>query len=270
MSLHKKFIYLAKQKRIITNQLLQLLPQIYESGEYKKYARTIEGYAYRFAHIPESTVRKALNLNKYLRDKPRLQNLVQEVGVHKVSAVATLVDEKNEEVLIEKLRSMSLSALVEFAKEVRGSEKIQKLTFNLSADQINLFNLVKKQIAPELSVEEIFEKMCLFFLEAKKETTVEVKASSRHIPVKQKKKINKKYHSLCAYPACNKKAEEIHHQVPYSIAKSHDKIVPLCKNHHQFMHNNLVMNSDKDPHFWKLQLQPTFSRVDLKYLKMRN
>jgi hypothetical protein len=184
--------------------------------------------------------------------------------------VATLVDAENEEVLIDKIRSMSLSALVEFAKEVRGSEKLEKLILNLGVNQVNLFNLVKKQIGPELSVEEIFEKMCLFFLESNEVKVVPTEASSRHIPVKQKKKINKKYHNLCAYPSCNKKAEEIHHQIPYAISKSHDKIVPLCKIHHQFMHNNLVMNSDKDPHFWKLQLQPTFSRVDLKYLKMRN
>jgi len=65
---------------------------------------------------------------------------------------------------------------------------------------------------------------------------------TRYIPAKNKRDIEQKYHSHCAYRGCNKPAEQIHHKDRFAITHSHDNLVPLCKNHHNFIHQNL-----KDP-----------------------
>lgn len=273
MNKHQQFLRLAKQKRDITNQLLSLLPEIYESGIYKKYAGSIEGYALRFAGIPESTVRKALNLHKLFKKKPKLKKLVNEVGVHKVSVVASLINDENQEAMIEKIRSMSMESLRLMAKEFRGKDKIYRLSLFLTQEQLKLINLVKKKIDPNMSEGELLAKMCEQYLsscQTQKSEVSETKAVSRYLPAKVKKTVLKKYHNCCAYAGCEKPYDEIHHQVHFAKNKKHEKLLPLCKEHHQFIHHNLVQNAEDDPQFWRLHLKKTINPFDLKYQKMRN
>ena len=157
MSLHQQFIKIAKAKNKLTYKLLQLLPQIYESKEYKKYTHTIEGYAMQFAQIPESTVRKTLKLEKHLKDKPILKSLIPKVGVHKISLVATLASPETEKIYAEKVSNMSFSGLQSLSKEVRGGPKINKIILELNQDQLGLLNLVKKKLGLELNNEEFAE-----------------------------------------------------------------------------------------------------------------
>ncbi len=49
--LHRTFVKLGYDRRRLTNQLLAILPEIYERGIYKKYARTIEEYAGKFGGL---------------------------------------------------------------------------------------------------------------------------------------------------------------------------------------------------------------------------
>ena len=72
-NLHQQFLKLARQKRIFTNKLLQLLPEIFEKKIYLKHAATIEGYAWRFAKLSPLVVQKRLRLEKNLIDKPALK-----------------------------------------------------------------------------------------------------------------------------------------------------------------------------------------------------
>jgi hypothetical protein len=272
MNLHQQFLQLAKEKRQITYKLLSLLPEIFASGVYKKYAGSIEGYAFRFAGIPESTVRKSLNLNKLFKNKPKLQAIVKEVGVHKVSAVASLITDENQDIMIEKLRSMSMDSIREMAKEFRGKEKVYRLSVYLTQDQLKLINLVKKQIDPKLSEGELVAELCKQYLNSAKTEQCKVedsKPAKRYIPAKTKKAVLKQYKNSCAYPGCHKHYSEIHHQVHFSQSKKHENLVPLCKEHHQFMHHNLVQNSEDSPQFWRLQLNKTTNSLDLKYQKMR-
>jgi hypothetical protein len=63
---------------------------------------------------------------------------------------------------------------------------------------------------------------------------------SRHIPAKIKYEIEQKYKGHCAYKGCNKPAEQMHHQDGFAIHRSHKNIIPLCKDHHNFIHQNTV------------------------------
>ncbi|MBN1494776.1 HNH endonuclease [Candidatus Peregrinibacteria bacterium] len=65
-------------------------------------------------------------------------------------------------------------------------------------------------------------------------------ALSRHIPVKSRYNLEQKYNGRCAYPGCNKPAEQIHHKDGFSITKNHENLMPLCKAHHDFAHMSAV------------------------------
>lgn len=127
--LHRKFVKLGREKNKIQYQLLQILPEIFESEIYKKYCRTIQGYAWRFAQIPSSVVDKTLRLEKYLGDKPCLKAAVAEVGVHKVALVASIATAETDQVFADKVKNMSKPAVQELVKELRGGYSSNPTTF---------------------------------------------------------------------------------------------------------------------------------------------
>ena len=75
LDLHREFVRLGREKYRLTNRLLLILPNIYESGIYKKYATDIYEYAGRFGGISKSAVDKRLRLEKHLEGKPCLRAL---------------------------------------------------------------------------------------------------------------------------------------------------------------------------------------------------
>lgn len=78
---------------------------------------------------------------------------------------------------------------------------------------------------------------------------------TRHIPNEQKRSIVNKYNSKCAFPGCNEPYSELHHPYRFSIKKSHEKIYPLCRTHHQAAHAGLIKNEDKPVEQWKLDFE---------------
>jgi hypothetical protein len=310
MDLHQKFQHLAKQKRILTNKLLALLPEIYESGIYKKYTRTIHGYAMQFAQIPESVVNKTLNLESKLQNKPLLKESISEFGIHKVSLVESIVTPENEKIMVEKLKSMSSKAIQTMAKEIRKSENLRTFNFTVTNHTQKLFSTVKKLLnVSDLSDDKVFERMLEYIVVARNAEYAEVseitteateivvtskvvqnstntttatnfkvaqnsnatpKTNNRYIAAKTKMKIKQKYDNKCSYPDCNKKTEHLHHIERFSKCKNHNKLVPLCKIHHEFAHNNLIANEFDSPEYWKLNFAPTTNIIDLKYQKFRS
>jgi len=83
--------------------------------------------------------------------------------------------------------------------------------------------------AKEKAAEELEEK-------GAKETPV--KPPSRYIPVKVKHIINAEQGDKCAMPNCTKRAELIHHELPFAMTKTHDprNLKKLCKAHHELAH----------------------------------
>ncbi len=272
MNLHQQFLKLAKDRQRITYKMLSLLPEIYKSGIYRKYAHTIYGYAYQFGQIPESVVRKTLNLEERLATKPLLKAAVSEVGIHKVSLVESIVSPENEEVIVEKIKSMSSSAIQTMAKEIRNKDSFKTLSLYISQDTQKLFSTVKKllNISDESDL-SAFEQILEFVLIQKQnELPQEITSQSRNLPQKIKKRIKDNFDQKCCYPTCSKKAENLHHIERYAEFKSHNKIVPLCKIHHEFMHNSLIPNESDAIHLWQLSPQKTTNIVDLKFQKFRS
>ena len=273
MNLHQQFLKLAKEKQKITYEMLSLLPEIYKSGIFKKYAHTIYGYALQYGQIPESVVRKTLNLEEKIAAKPILKSAIAEVGIHKVAMVESIVTSENEEVIVEKIKNMSSAAIQAMAKELRQSNSFKTISLDLSTDAQKIFSTVKKFLnISELSDQKAFEQILEFVLLQKNTLNRPqvISSTTRHIPDKVKDAVKDEYDNKCSYPNCTNKDTSLHHLVRYAESKNHQKIVPLCKVHHEFMHNSLVPNELAPPHLWKLSPQKTTNITDLKYQKFRS
>jgi hypothetical protein len=92
------------------------------------------------------------------------------------------------------------------------------------------------------------------------------KAKSHAPSNKIKKYVLRKTNHTCGFPGCKKPAENLHHTERFAITHQHnpEKIIPLCKAHHELVHDGLVKNEDASPHEWKIRLETDMA--DLKFL----
>ncbi|MBI4235545.1 hypothetical protein HY604_04570 [Candidatus Peregrinibacteria bacterium] len=80
----------------------------------------------------------------------------------------------------------------------------------------------------------------------------------------------------CAYANCNKPYKVLHHIERWAKSRSHFKkswlsgaetglnIIPLCKEHHAFMHNGLI-----DEENFTIRETANLEKEDLQYLEIR-
>ncbi|MBI4235085.1 HNH endonuclease [Candidatus Peregrinibacteria bacterium] len=74
-----------------------------------------------------------------------------------------------------------------------------------------------------------------------------------------------KTNNRCAYANCNKPYKVLHHIERWAKSRSHANIIPLCKEHHAFMHNGLI-----DEQNLTIRETANLGREDLRYLEIRN
>lgn len=72
-----------------------------------------------------------------------------------------------------------------------------------------------------------------------KDSRVRLEKSSRYIPVKIKRILQKEHGDKCSIQSCQRKAETIHHTQRFALSRSHDPhfLAPLCKQHHIIAHS---------------------------------
>lgn len=261
-TLHQQFVLLGQEHKALVNKMASLLPEIYYSGIYKKYAENIYEYGRKYAGLSSGVVSKILFTFKKIENRPALKEAVIDAGIHKVALVATIATPQNELFLAEKVRSMSKAAVVELAKEIRGQKK-KTLKLELDSEMQFLFKKLKKESGRENIADEEFLKELLIKLadlpvegvnvQSKKRNIKKVKFSpgdgnfkkqSRHIPVAVKRLVVQNTRGKCAFPDCAKVYEQIHHTVPYSYLPRHipEYLQPLCKTHHELVHNGIKPN----------------------------
>ena len=124
--LHNEFIKLGGMRHKLKNRMLAILPEIYKSGIYKKYAGSIVEYAGKFGDIAKTTVIKRLRLEKNLEDKPCLKATIEKIGVHKVALVAKIATAETDKAFAENISNMSRLAVQSLSKELRVKEAYQK------------------------------------------------------------------------------------------------------------------------------------------------
>lgn len=344
-TLHHQFVKLGNNRRRLTNELLALLPEIYEREIYKKYAKTIEEYAGKFGGLSGGVVEKRLRLEKYIKDKPELRDAIRTEGVHKVALVASLATRENDRLLADKVKNMSKPALQELSKELRdkaGKSKLnwhncvnrslfevnngefakadcktapcsaapQHIKIDLEDDLLFMFLKLKKKYGEKLSNTEVMKKifeenlnsdiehkgikndknaqlqsvkvipgesLARQGIQTNSKIEVETKfknkqhkiIKSRYISIHLRRNLLQKMGGRCSYPNCNKPAEVFHHTERFAEIKNHHSIKPLCKIHHEFMHNGLVMNQTNDQRGWQLDLDGELTYADYFYRRYR-
>lgn len=313
--LHQQFTRLGRDRNQLTYKLLAILPEIFQREIYKQYGyQTIYEYAGKLAGLSRITIDKALKLEKKLENKPFLQKVISECGVHKVSLIAKLATPETDAAWADKVKNMSIASLRELSKEVhkiKKSETSPELFDKLNIDFINaisitldhesqfLFLKLKKEFCKKkrfhMSNKEALKQMLQYLAQhvfqkdiqrnthtpSKKITGDFSKNSTkitRYIPIQIKRTILQKTDERCAYPGCNNPYENFHHRIPFSLSRNHDSIIPLCKKHHEFMHNDLVENELMDPSQWVLTLgyqkhqflEKTLKKPDLLFRKYHN
>jgi len=299
LSLHKKFAKMGMSRNRLMNEMLYILPEIYKSGIYKKFASTIIEYAGKYGGISKSAVEKRLGMEKHLRDKPKLKEAIKKVGLNKVAMVVTLATSETEGAFVDKLENMSKPAVQTLSKELRqksvgGDElsgetvceaKAEKIKLELDEEMTFLFLKLKKKWGEKMNNKQIMRMILGRVIEAefvaeKQFITGENSTKGRECCKVAKQKIthyipvHKRRETLgdgrCSYPGCNKPAEVFHHTDRFSESKSHDSIVVLCKNHHEFMHNGLVENERAGVGDWKLDVRGQVGeQADILYRKFR-
>ena len=167
LDLHREFVRLGREKYRLTNRLLLILPNIYESGIYKKYATDIYEYAGRFGGISKSAVDKRLRLEKHLEGKPCLRAAIEKVGVNKVALMATLATPTADAMVADKVLNMNKSALQTLSKELRHkNDRIDSDDKNNRELFLNDINPC--QAAPQTMTIELDGEMTFLFLKFKK------------------------------------------------------------------------------------------------------
>ena len=266
--LHKQFVKLGRERNQITYKLLALLPKIFEQKIHEKHGfDSIYEYAGKLAGLSHWTVEKALNLEKKLENKPCLQKAIETQGIHKVSVVANLATPETDKALADKVENMSMGALLELRKEIRGNKQ-ETIKIELDSETQKLFFKLKKKLGGGISNKKALKKMLEQLQEEPKKTRKSkgTKEGSRPISASRKREAG----DQCAFPGCNKPAEIFHHRERFSENQSHDSVVALCREHHEYAHNGLIANEYDDPSAWKMNLSeaPT-EQSDLLYRKYR-
>lgn len=261
--LHEKFQQLGKSRREVTYKLLEILPEIYERRIYRKLKfNSIYQYAAEIAGFEFNVVNKCLDLEEKLKDKPLLKEAIGKVGVHKVALVSNVATLETEEFWADKAENSSKSTLVSLAKEERAFQKEngQSLYGTENAEKFEC------RAADEKVRIELDKEMQILFFALKKEVGAEL--SNKEALRKILKKCPRKITENCSYRNCAKPVDEVHHSERFAIVKNHEKLVGLCKVHHEYMHNGLVKNETEETWRYSSAIKPSIA-VDLKYRKYK-
>ncbi|MEK7547370.1 MAG: hypothetical protein AAB540_00595, partial [Patescibacteria group bacterium] len=184
----------------------------------------------------------------------------------------------------------------------------QKVKIDLEGDLLFMFLKLKKKYGNNLSNNEVMKKVlesAMDLLEAKPQVDIQAnvatqssyqkiqifpgktfnryevgtmehgvpekitKKAPRYVQVKIKKSALSSTNGKCSYPGCEKPAEIIHHPERFAKSQNHNNIKPLCKIHHEFMHNGLVKNEQSSVDNWQLDLDGKLDKIDMMYREYR-
>jgi hypothetical protein len=268
--LHKKFAKLGLQKLALTRKLYVLIPEIEKRKIYlKKGCSNIQDYALKYAGLSYSAVRNCLNVIEKASSFPLIEAEIPNVGLYKVQLALRIANRENEQIVVDKMKNMSRSALkllVSEAKEygLSGTDRQckavpLKMTISLSLEAIKKFNILKYKLKIDneekllLAILELAEKQLSSSVKSKEILEEKLQKNNissdakflparilRYIPSSKKTEVLQRSKGLCEYPGCLSNIKIFHHIDRFSEKRNHKNIIGLCKEHHEFAHNNLM------------------------------
>ena len=237
-NIHKKFVECGRKARNWINECKMLLPEIDRQKIWRtKGYGSIYEYAAKLAGLSRAQVDDALRIMRKIADKPDLIKVAREKSINAVRPVASISTKETQKIWAAKARTMSKHALELHVKKIRtGTGKpAQTIEMNLSQETTEQLKKLKGDGDWEDLMEQLL-KARKRLLEQKKPK--KVKNTNRPIPKAIKKWVVKTTNGQCAEPGCYKKYDILHHKDYFAINKTHDpdRIIPLCKGHHEIMH----------------------------------
>jgi hypothetical protein len=288
--LYSKCLELSGYIKKYRNQFIALIPLVEKRKVYLKHnMHSIYEFAAKLAGISNETVAKILRISHKLKKSPRLQEAFVngEVTWTKLEVVSPLISAKNDLVLALKLPTMSVDAIRLMVKELKlpegenlksSKKQTELLSVKLSVKTMTKLKIFKAKVEKRLGHLVTWDKAFSMMLEDfyqiyptetihnSKDIPLEPRSEqprwpqapeavaeySRYIPAKKRREILSRTNGLCS--KCNKPAQVLHHEDPYSVSYSHESVVPLCRAHHDLVHHenrvgvNLKYQSYKKSH----------------------
>ncbi len=285
--LHYYFVKMGSYRHKLKNKMLLILPEIYASGIWKKYAGSIVEYAGKYGDIARTTVTKRLKLEENLVDKPYLKAAIATAGVHKVAMIAKVATPDTDQAYAETISDMSKAAVQSLSKEVHQGTLLEEAgckavptvkKLELDEEATFLFLKLKAKLGKHMSDKQFMKMMLAERIEKEfpekpaRTFTGEIveKTATRYIVAAKKRKAISDTEGKGGYPNCNQPYQVIHHPERFSQTKNHDSLIPLCKIHHEFAHNNLIQNETASTDQWRISVnKPCIARADILYKKYR-
>jgi hypothetical protein len=240
------------------NKFVSMLPEIVRRNLHQKHGfATIIEFAAKVGGVGKATVKAIFQLENHVKDKPVLKALIPKVGVAKVRVIATIATKENQHDLAKKIQNMSKAALEMYAREERklNNDVIKALLKRASLENGSKKALKKVTKAVVGKAEKMNDKTVMGKVTGK---TIKNKKKSKKIT---RNSFDKTILSCkCSYPGCNKPAQEVHHPERFSLNPNHNNLKPLCKAHHELVHNGC------EPSEWKPQ---TTAFIEQRYAMAR-
>ena len=236
-------------------KFIGLLPEVFKRGLYKKKDfSSIYEFAARLAGVSREQVNLALRLERKFEDKPVLKKalLEGEISINKLTKVASIATEQNQEELFEKAKIFSTRAIETFVKDVKtqNADGLIKPLFEAKSLHVQTLKL-DEEVENELiemqekgiDVNEFLRSVLCRRkeeIEQQKEgiATEQEQKPTRYLQVRIKKLLKEEHGTKCSYPGCTRPSKTLHHTQRFALTNIHDPhfIAPLCHAHHEIAH----------------------------------
>lgn len=264
--------------RMWKKKFVALLPEVARRGIHKKKGfATIVEFAAKVGGVSKSTVEAVFRVQNHVQDKPALQKILSKVGVDKVRVVATIATKENQEELAEKVKTMSKAALELFAKsqrdEIRPGTDREYIGFHVDKEVALELKKFKQKLGT-VEWNDVIKALLEKTKEEPKKTRKSTKIKITRTPsVQEKREAYEEHNGKCAFPGCNEPATELHHPDRYALNKSHKRLTPLCKTHHEIAHHGLIGNEEREANTWFIKERANKSNkkfeIDRKVIQFR-
>ncbi len=235
----EKAIYFGKSALEWKKKFTGLLPEIHRRRLYeKKNCSSIFEFAAKFGGLSNDQVRLALKLEEKFTEMPRLHEALVngEVSINKLARVVSIATPENDSELLNMVSNLSNRAVETLVRDEKFTGMhVQTLTLNEEVKN-RLIELQEKGI----DINEIISAA----LNKREQEIAEEKAqpvglaTSRSVPAKTERLLEKEHGTKCSIPTCYKPSVVIHHTQTFALSHRHDPnyLAPFCKEHHEIAH----------------------------------
>jgi len=95
----------------------------------------------------------------------------------------------------------------------------------------------------------------------RKKSIIITPTTTRPIKAQKRRDLDKEFKGKCGHPGCNKPATHFHHTKRFAHHKTHEYIVPLCKEHHDLAHAGLIENEQAHPSTWETREKAQWDNI---------